>query len=597
LKRPSLLTPLALLAGCSIIVWLTGIAVLRITSYEVDTALLHYVSNARFILLIVFLLLLSWEAFVRFLQRPREDTPAAQGEQDFTPARLATSPLPHWFLPAIFSLVLAILLTYRAFTMSPYTADEGIWNYVGYAWQHFGLPPYTGTLENKTPGIFYLFYLSTQWFGVNFWFPRAVGVLVMVLTGVGIYTLGRRFHGHHVGLLAMVCYGLTSASDVMNGAYPAETETFMLAFTVLAANLLLTSLRATHPQRRAGWLLLAGISLGGAVAFKQIAIASALGLFWLYLALLPSSQRRWWVIVREGLLVACGLLLATGISLIPLLISHVSLADYWHGAWLILRAPGSSAPNILVRIWRASSVMEAVDFQLYLLVLLGTVGLYRLMKKQAMPVAGLLGWFALEFLAANASGSYFGHQLRQFLPPLALLASLTLATLVQWRWRGETLKSPTIYLLGVIVMLLWWPSWAPDRNMPQFTRASQRIVSWVATHTTDSDYVYIFSMGEGNPLLAFMQRRASSRFFTQYFLGMPGGEAELRRDLQQHPPRYLLLPIHKYMSSLPVRAIPDWVMQLTTRDYRLETTISYLERTPLDDQQKSGFELYRRNNP
>jgi len=551
-------------------------------------------ANLRFILLLALLLLLSWEAirgYVRHIPAVPVSPQPAQALVD----PITSMQQPGWSGPRaqvfIGCLVLTGLLAIRAMTATPFLCDEGIWNYVAHAWRHFGLLPYLGTLENKTPGIFYLFYLSDLCFGVTWWFPRLLGVITTGLTGWGIYALAARVRGHATGMAALTIFGLTSTSNMMGAQASSETETFMIGFTVLAANLLFIALRSDQPRRSVRLLLLVGLCLGGAIAFKQVAIFSVAGLCCLYFSLRPPA-RTGAMVIRDLSLVAAGVLLATALSLVPLLLNHVHFCDYLHGAWTILSAPGSSAPSLEVRFARANRVLETVDFQLFLPMILVLLALYGTMKKQALPIAGLIGWLLCEFVAANASGAYFGHQMRQFLPPLALVAALTLATLVNWRWSGQALSSPYPALFGVIVITLWFPCWLTDDHREK-DDALWKTVHWIDAHTTPRDYVYTVTSGDGTPVLAFAQRPAPSRHFTQYFLGIPGGEEELRRDLTRRPPSYLLLPVDKLMSSLPTREVSPWLIKMAKRDYQLETTITYPLRTTYD-KVDIGFYVYRR---
>ena len=585
---------LTLLAVCCAGVWVSSVIAEVALPAQQDTIPIFF-ADLRFLFLLLFLLLLSWEAVRGFFRRAAVEP----GSQPPAPALVEPEmniPRTTWFGPRTQVLagcvVIAGLLAIRAFTFSPFLCDEGIWNYVAHAWRHFGLPPYIGTLENKTPGIFYLYYLCDLLFGVTWWFPRLLGVIVSALTGWGIYAFTARLRGHATGMLALTIFGLTSTSNLMAGPAISETEIFMIGFTVLAANLLQLAMRTDQSRRTSRLLFLVGSCLGGAIAFKQVAIFSVAGLCCLYFSLRPAN-RPGKTVIRDLLLVTGGLLLVTALSIVPLLLSHVRFADYLHGAWLILAGPGSSASSLSIRLARANRVMENVDFQLYLPVALVLVALYATMKKQALPIAGLIGWLLCEFVAANASGAYFGHQLRQFLPPLAIVTALTLAALVGWRWQGQALAAPYPVLLGLIITLLWWPSWYTTEHLEK-DAALWKTVHWITTHSTPQDYIYAVTSGDGTPVLAFAQRPASSRHFTQYFLNLPGGEDELRRDFTRHPPTYLLLPVDKMMSSLPVRDVSPWINALAARDYHLETTFKYTQFM-IFDKFDCGFYLYRRN--
>ena len=51
--------------------------------------------------------------------------------------------------------------------------DESLWMYIGNIWSDKGIPPYLGAVENKPPGIFILFAISSYLTSSNIFFVRA----------------------------------------------------------------------------------------------------------------------------------------------------------------------------------------------------------------------------------------------------------------------------------------------------------------------------------------------------------------------------------------------------------------------------------------
>src|SRR6476646_9732354 len=76
--------------------------------------------------------------------------------------------------------LLAALQLIIAFLTEPliFTHEEAMWQYIGRNWVRNGLVPYAGGIDNKSPLIFLIFGLSDRAFGINFWFPRLLGVAV-----------------------------------------------------------------------------------------------------------------------------------------------------------------------------------------------------------------------------------------------------------------------------------------------------------------------------------------------------------------------------------------------------------------------------------
>src|SRR5438045_3059424 len=67
--------------------------------------------------------------------------------------------------------------------------DEARWAYVAREWIHYGVPPYTGVVENKPPAIFFLYAASDWLFGHQYGFPRLVGIVCIVGTALLLYRI------------------------------------------------------------------------------------------------------------------------------------------------------------------------------------------------------------------------------------------------------------------------------------------------------------------------------------------------------------------------------------------------------------------------
>jgi len=581
MKHFSPRSQLILIAACAVAVFIAGLCAPKT----------EFLGDLRLLLLISLLLALSSTAIRAWVKR--EALPEAP-EPD-KPERILRI-VAFFAHPLTLTALLAAVLAMQAFATHNRAMfnDEAIWNYVAHAWLRFGLPPYTGAVENKTPGIFYLFTASNLLTGVNYWFPRLLGILAGALTGYGIYAIGRRLAGRGTGLLALLIYGLTTASSVMDAPFTAQAETFMLAFSVPAVWLLVAARQTASPRAHLAAIFFAGCGIGAAVAFKQTALATMLGLFALYLSLKPLHARTAGAVARDCLVFASGVVLVTFASVLPLLLGGVSFSDYLHGAWLALGKSGSSVSSPLFRWNRAMHVLEAVDLQFYLL--LGVVFLaVRRRLPAGVPVAGLVAWLLIELFAVNSSGTYWGHQLRQALPPLALLGGLTLRALLGGNFTREPLpRWPHRVLAAVSIAFIWLPplGWQP---LSDHARAARAAHTWVREHTAVNDFIYTFGVYNANQILARSGRRSSSRYFNQYFLNSPGVEAEIRRDLAARPPSCIVIEMHRSLSLTEELELPAWVDEMVAKSYILEKQITYAFKTRADDQGVDGFLIYRLN--
>lgn len=581
---------LLIIAAISALTWITTLCVegkyyANLPDYQT------WLGDIRFYLFCSFLILLSWDAIHAYFLHKAMSFPEIKRDS-YIDLPFKIHPL---FLPGIISLIITIILSIRACAMTKYACDEGIWNYVGYAWSHFNLPPYTGTIENKTPGIFYIFYISNWLFGVNNWFPRLLGIVVMGLTGLGLYALAARIRDQYAGILVLILYGLSSVSDRMDGQSPTATETYVLAFTVLAANLIFLAAREKSKKYYLGYLLLIGASLGCSISFKQVAVFSVLGLMGLHFSLPNQFRKNRSTYLRDTGIISIGILTLMIISIVPLLVSHVGIKDYFYGAWQLLLTPGTAESSLVNRFTSAILIHNSVDLRLYLPVLLIAIWLYKPMKELGIPLPGIILWLFFEIIGAHASGRYFSHQLRMFLPPLTLLATFSLHTLILRYYKWRLPEQGHLALITGIIFMLWWPLWITQYN-PKFPHVADATVAWLHNHTTDHDYIYIFSLGEGNAIQAYSKRRSASRFFSNYFIEQKYAQLLMRQDFQAHPPKYIVTQCDNYyLSSTITNVLPGWIDHILATQYHIEKSYEFQEYSILFGKVPIGYIIYRNN--
>src|SRR5262249_12612336 len=124
---------------------------------------------------------------------------------------------------------------------------------------------------------------------------------------------------------------------------------------------------------------------------------------------------------------------------LPLLFSGVSAMDYWRGAWLSLVQEGTRQGAL-----NTSLGLRLVDFfhiwrQSELLLFYPLITLYLTQKRTLIaahvPFWGIVFWIIWDFLAVNASGNYYGHQLKQLIPSISVASGIAISTLLSPRLR------------------------------------------------------------------------------------------------------------------------------------------------------------------
>lgn len=475
----------------------------------------------------------------------------------------------------------------------PMTTDEGIWNYIGHSWVNHGISPYVGSVENKTPGIFYLHAIPNLLFGVNFWFSRVLAILSVAATSMVLYFIGKNLYSKLAGALAMFLFGVTMSWPLMGGFSPAHTETFMILFTVIAFFFII---RAREPEKRILNIFISGLSIGAAIAFKQVAILGLAGIaaYYLFSRKIHYKSAVYFFVILGG-----GVTFATFLSIIPLLLAGVSFYDYIDGAWLILLERGSSPLSLYERFLHFSKVWLSEMIIFYPFVALFILNRKKMLEA-GIPFAGIVSLAFFDFLAVNASGFYFYHQLRQLIPSMALISGIVISSMLSaknftFKWSGlydyfphiNKFSEAKLKTLAIIVIMVFWflpfkilAMRYPEPATISLLKQNNKFGLFLKDNTRADDRVYIWGW-HGTQIQAYSERASPSRYFNSIFIRKPGAEKELIGDLKARPPRFVLLPAKKYLESLgdsgftlniDEKNVPKELENIISRSYKYNFT-------------------------
>lgn len=449
---------------------------------------------------------------------------------------------------AVGVLVLVVLLL--GARQSVMSIDEGIWNHVARAWVEDGVPPYQGPIENKTPGIYYLFALSYLLVGPGYGLPRLLGIAALLGCCAALHALTRRLCDRTAALTAALVAGLAMASRAVQGPEASMTESFMVAFVTLGLLLVVTAapLASSGRWRR---FLAAGAALGLGIAFKQVALTSAGALAAFAWAATPADRRTLRTWTGDLAVIACGILLATAATMIPLWLAGVSAAEYWRGAWLILLDPGSSVHTLGGRVaqfqrrFRDPITTLTIVFGIFLLC-------RRPLVARGVPWGALVAWCGVDWVGVLASGWFFPHQFKQVIPALSACAGIvaSLAAGQAWRWNVEPSRSLLVVLVVAALVVLPQAAIldAPfGRRVSDVEANAVRVGEWVRDRTSPDDLV--FGWVRGGSVQTISGRRSPTRYFNANFVTSEAALAEVQADLARRPPRIVVVE----------ESTPDWL--------------------------------------
>jgi hypothetical protein len=472
-------------------------------------------------------------------------------------------PLTNPLFLAFLGLLLLVIHSAGRF-MGP---DEGMWSYMARVWSENGIVPYSGTIDNKPPGILLLYYISHSLFGTNVWFPRALGMLASFGTSLCLYWIIRRLAHRTAGIIGMVLYICLMPSKTFHAVSTAYTETFVIFFATLSFVLIIQS------NDLKGWryylaIAASGFSIGSAIVFKHVALLDAVAMFILAGYFLKASGRSKNIAKAFGLMLL-GILVANTVSLVALLVNGGSLPDYLRMAWIYLLEGRESEIGIIQRF---ANVMPAWSHNGLIIPYLGIVGFIlnrKRLRQRSIPVIALLAWLGLDFIGVNAAGTYYQHQYKQILPPLCIVCGISFEFLAQQlgvMGQEQTFfKTKDKIVLGIILaVVICYVPFARNyskgiKNIFRHEEDTNRqLALYIKQISGTDDYIYIYQKYR-DPILSYSDLLAPSRYFNTYFLSYPGAIQQVQCDMEEKAPLFILLQQSENA--------PEWLREVVDKKY------------------------------
>ncbi|MFK2819848.1 glycosyltransferase family 39 protein [Flavobacteriaceae sp. LMIT009] len=435
-----------------------------------------------------------------------------------------------------FYVLVLLLFLFTAIAINPYNSyDEGLWTYIGWLYNDQGIPPYLGAVENKTPGIFFLYAIADNFGDYSTFFVRSIGVLFTLATTFFIYLIGKELSDKNSGIIAMCIFGLVVCWRVLDGFAFAQTETFMIFFSTLAFYLVV---RFFGKESNLKLLFFAGVSLGMAISFKQIAVTSAMGLLLVLLFLFKDFRSY----LKHTIVVGFGILIAIFFCYFILFFSGVTLYEYIDGAWAILFNSGSRIGGVQSQL----SNFFKMFFLSRMVIFLPIIALFIFNRKaiSRLTYIILVVWFLFDFIGANASGYYYGHQIKQLLPALALVAGILLSNLFLNQKSFKNIFFPVFVFIG----LLFFPLRQLKTNFGKLiSPRTQDVINTdyaidlITKNSSPNDFIYVFGADkEAVFTLANVNRRSSSKYLHSIFITSTKEQVQVYSDLKRNIPTFIV---------------------------------------------------------
>lgn len=288
-----------------------------------------------------------------------------------------------------------------------------MWHYIGRNWFRFGITPYEGGVDNKSPLIFAVFGLSDILFGINFWFPRITGVVVEAAGLYFLYKIAIRLTtNRQIATLAVTIYGLSLLWRTTGGKYVSFTETYANALIIIS---IYNYISAEGNKKQ----FISGLLAGLAVCWRLSAIFSVIAIaghavFNKRNALAPFFT---------------GFITAILILVFAAMLAHIQPGDLWF--YMVKENTGAGSTTDHSFWWKVESFMDAFVFS-EMPLFFAVLAMWLLIKKR---YSLLTIWLVCEFIGIVVLGIYARPHLKALLPALSLIGGISIVEFAEhYRW-------------------------------------------------------------------------------------------------------------------------------------------------------------------
>lgn len=467
------------------------------------------------------------------------------------PANRVISTTPFAWI-GIVLLVVAFIARLRLLGI-PFERDEGVFTYIGRAlWE--GELLYTDLYDNKLPGLYLVYGLFAQVFGVQ---PTGIhlGALLWQLATLAVFFFWlREILGRDRALASTGLFALYAASSEVLGF--ASHATQLCALPAIAGLWALWRGTAQGRNPQAVWIILAGLGAGLAIWIKQQALFySVFG--GLYLA--------WWLFFRRersesvtraiglGMLYTIGVILPVGLSA-AWFASQGRFDDFWF--WTVEISTGESFKTQAPGGWFFFNFyFPKVISHWWWVWLSGLFGLFILLRQKLAPSQRALGWLLpLSLWGVSLGGAFYPHYFVLCLPWLAVCAVVGLDALVRKYRLGGWIATALVVAWPVLAHNGYW---FRENHRTVLRQAYENnsfqelaeIGAELKRRSNPTDSIAIIG-SEPELLLSADRRSALSHLFFQGVVQPHARRAEfqqqIREELWGRRPRFVVLPGGQY---------------------------------------------------
>jgi hypothetical protein len=458
-------------------------------------------------------------------------------------------------------IIFAILQFVIAFFTDPMmlTFDESMWHYIGRNWIRNRMIPYTGGIDNKSPLIFFIFGVSDWFFGVNYWFPRLMGILVQSLGIYGVFKIAYNTIGKKAGIFAVSFYGLSLLWRSTGGKYVSYTETY-------AVTAIIISIYYGIVSQRKNSLFIGGLFAGIGFAFRITAV------FGILPVLIHLFNRNW----RFSLSFFAGVLTSTALLILLGEFVGIRMGDFLFYGFTDNFGAGSATDHSFA--WRIQRFSDGFFYSEIILFYPAVVYYFIAVKKFDF----LKLWLVSELVGILIIGTYDRSHNKDLLPVMSLMSAFIVNYLVE-NYK-VTAKNILLGLWIVFFPKTFEPLFAikklivsrngqavnKNKMLPLNEEKTKEMIGlWIKDKTHSNEKIFI--AGYGSQAQVYSERVSPSIYFNATQTAF--AKKHLYSDLLTDKPAMVVIPLFESYHTMVNEDVRHFISELVAANYSLDTSI------------------------
>jgi hypothetical protein len=457
--------------------------------------------------------------------------------------------------------IIAILQFIIAFFTDPmiFSFDESMWHYIGRNWIRNGLVPYTGGVDNKSPLIFYIFGISDRLFGVNYWFPRLLGIVVQSVGIYWLYKIAERTISQRAGLFAISFYGLSLLWRSTGGKYVSYTETYAITAIIISIYFAIVC-------QRNKYAFIGGLFAGLGFGFR---FSAAFGILPVLAFTFKRNQ-------KSAFSFLLGILTSVGFLILLALMAGIKMNEFVFYTLTDNFGAGSATDHSLA--WKVQKFADGFFYSELILFYPAVIFYFIYIKK----IDFLKTWLICEFIGIIIVGIYDRNHFKNLLPVMSLMSAFFINYLLE-----NNYAPAKQILLGIWILFFpktFEPLFAAKKlfiSKNNQSRSNSTAIAfedenwrkliglWIRSNTVSREKVFV--AGYGAQVQVYSERVSPSIYFN--VTQTPFARRHLFADLISDKPALMVIPLSEGYSKSVAPDIRLFIDELVAKNYSLDTCV------------------------